>query len=139
MKKEIKHKGLIFDIVGNRIDVAVTPESACAACRAAAMCVISDKEEKVVSVVSEHPKIFSIGEEVEVTVGRGMGVKAVVLAYVVPFAVLLATLLFLISSGAGEPVAGLGALAAVGIYYLGLVFFRKHIESEIIFKINKIQ
>ncbi|MCC8019972.1 MAG: SoxR reducing system RseC family protein [Rikenellaceae bacterium] len=139
MKNEIRHNGLIFDIVGNRVDVAVTPESACAACKAAAMCMVSDKEEKVVSVLTEHPEIYEIGEQVEVAVGRGMGVKAVLLAYVVPFVVLLTALLSFLGAGAGEVSAGLLSLGAVVLYYACLYFFRKHIESEIVFKINKIK
>ncbi len=139
LKNEIRHNGLIFDIVGNRVDVAVTPDSACSSCKAAAMCVVSDTEDKVISVVTEHPEIYEIGEQVEVAVGRGMGVKAVLLAYVVPFMVLLAALLALIGAGAGEVAAGLLSLGAVGIYYICLYFFRKHIESEIVFKINKLK
>ncbi|MCD8073115.1 MAG: SoxR reducing system RseC family protein [Alistipes sp.] len=138
MKNYISHKGLIFDIVGNRIDVSVTPESACASCKAAAMCTMSESTEKVISVVSDHPSFFRVGEQVRVSVATGMGVKAVVLAYVLPFLVLLFSLIGLLSAGLPEPTAGLLSLGAVALYYICLYFFRTHIERELIFKIDKI-
>ncbi|MCC8035646.1 MAG: SoxR reducing system RseC family protein [Rikenellaceae bacterium] len=138
MKNDITHKGLIFDIVGNRIDVSVTPDNACAGCKAAAICTISETADKVVSVISDHPEYFEIGEEVIVSVGRGMGVRAVILAYVIPFLVLLFTLIGLLSADVSEPTAGLISLGAIAMYYSVLYFFRNRIERELIFKINKI-
>ncbi|MCD7969145.1 MAG: SoxR reducing system RseC family protein [Alistipes sp.] len=138
MKNEITHTGLVFDIVGKRIDVAVTPQTECASCKAASLCVAGQSGEKIVSAITEHPEFFSVGEQVRVSAQRGMGIKAVFLAYILPFIVLMAVLIILTSAGSDEAVAGLAALAAVAVYYICLYFFRHSIEREIIFKIDKV-
>ena len=128
---------MVFDIVGKRIDVSIEAREACASCKVKNVCGMGESEQKIVSVMAENPAVFHIGEEVIVSVGQGMGLKAVVLAYVVPFALLLCTLLILLEAGIEEALAGLFSLGAVALYYCVLYFFRKKIEREIVFKIRK--
>ena len=136
--KEIRHRGVIFNISGRRIDVAVKPEEACGSCKAKSVCAIGNEGERIVSVMSDISSAFEVGEEVEVSTAKAMGVKAVVYAYIIPFFIMLVLLLGLLEFGASETVAGLSALGAVAIYYIVLAFFRKKIEKTIIFKIHKI-
>lgn len=137
MNNDIQHKGIIFDIVGNRIDVSVTAESACGSCKVKGSCGMSESKEKNVSVISDNPDSYRVGEEVMVSVGKAMGIRAVVLAYVVPLFMLLAILLILVQAGVGEVAAGLASIAAVAVWYVALWIFRKKIGQEIIFKIRK--
>ena len=134
----IEHKGEIIAIEGKRIDVSITARSACASCKVKNACGMGDSEQKVVSVTVEHPQYFETGEEVDVVISQGMGMKAVTLAYIVPFFILFITLVVLIEAGAGEVVSGLTSLGLAALYYLVLYFNRRRIEKEIIFKIRKI-
>ena len=67
-----------------------------------------------------------------------MGFKAVWLAYAIPLAVLLAVLLGLNAADLSELASGLIAIAAVGIYYLVLWFFRDKLRNEYSFYIKEI-
>lgn len=134
----IEHEGVIFDKFGNRIDISLLPVAGCGDCKAKALCGMDGQDEKVVSVMVTDPSKFEVGEKVMVSVTRGMGIKAVVLAYIVPFFLLLGLLLFLLKVGAGEIVAGLSSLGAVAVYYVLLRIFRGRIDKEIAFKISKI-
>lgn len=136
--EDIRHRGVVFNISGRRIDVAVKPEEACGACKAKSVCAVGNEGERIVSVMSEVPAMYSVGEEVEVSTGKAMGIKAVVYAYIFPFFIMFVLLLGLVEFGASEPVAGLSALGAVAVYYIVLSFFRKKVERTIIFKIHKI-
>lgn len=136
--EEIRHRGVVFDISGRRIDVSVKPEEACGSCKAKSVCAAGDGGQRIVSVMSEVPDMFSIGEEVEVSTARIMGVKAVIYAYVIPFVIMLSLLLALLEAGVSESTAGLSALCGVAAYYIVLFFFRRKLEKTIIFKIHKI-
>ena len=133
----IEHKGSIVAIIGNRVDVEMIVEEACSACKAKDICGMGHTEHKVVSVIVDDPTLFEVDETVIVSVTRGMGIKAVMLAYVFPFLLLLGTLMVLLGVGCSESVAGLIALGLMAVYYAILYFLRKKIEREIIFKIRK--
>lgn len=135
----IEHTGIVFDIVGNRIDVAVEAQEACASCRVKGACGMGESKQKNVSVIVAVPEAFRVGEEVVVSVEKSMGMKAVVLAYVVPFFLLLGILLTMLGLGAGEVVSGLSALGAAAIWYVAVWFSRDRIEREISFKIRKMR
>jgi sigma-E factor negative regulatory protein RseC len=116
----------------------MTVESACAMCKVKSICGMSEQENKIVSVATDYPEAFSMDEEVMISVSKGMGMKAVTLAYIVPFFVLLGSLLVMTETGVSEATAGLTALGVTAVYYLFLYIFRNKIEREIIFKIHKI-
>lgn len=134
----VEHKGIIIAIEDRRIDVSIVAESACGSCKVKNVCGMSEAEEKVVSVGVEHTQYFEVGEQVDVLISQGMGMKAVTAAYIVPFFILLGSLIILLETGAGEVVAGLTSLGLVMVYYLLLYLNRRRIEKEIILKIRKI-
>ncbi len=137
--EEIGHRGVIVDISGRQIDVSVKPEDACGSCKAKGICAVGDGGERIISVMSEVPGMFEVGEEVEVSTSRIMGIKAVICAYVYPLFIMLVLLLALLEAGTSETVAGLSAIGGVVLYYLALLFFfRRRLEKTIIFKIHKI-
>lgn len=136
--EEIRHRGVILDICGRRIDVSVKPEDACGSCKAKSVCAVGDGGERIVSVMSDIPHMYTVGEEVEISTAKIMGVKAVIYAYVIPFVIMLFLLLALLDFGASESTAGLSAICGVVTYYIVLFFFRRKLEKTIIFKIHKI-
>ena len=81
---------------------------------------------------------WHVGQEVRVFLKRSMGFKAVWLAYAIPLVVLLAVLLGLNYAGMGELASGLIAIAAVGVYYLGLWLFRDKLRNEYSFYIKEV-
>lgn len=136
--KPIEHKGKVLFVEGDRIDVEMTVESACATCRAAKACGMGESKDKVVSLLTATASHYKAGDAVMVSIEKKMGIKAATYAYIFPFFVMLVVLFALFELGYPETVAGLSALGAVVFYYVGLYFFRHRIEKEIIFKLRKI-
>ncbi len=136
---DIEHTGEVIAVEHDRVDVVMHVEEACSSCKVRNTCSMGTSREKAVTVFTEVARYFEPGEKVVVSVHRTMGMKAVTIAYIVPFFVMLAVLLILIGAGVGEATAGLVSLAAVAVYFIGVAVFRKHIEKEITFKIRKIE
>ena len=138
MESPIEHKGRVVLVEGDRIDVEMTVEGACATCKAAKTCGMGETEEKVVSLLTASAGLYAPGDEVMVSIEHRMGMKAATYAYIFPFFILVAVLMAMFGAGCSETVAGLSALGAMTLYYAVLACFRRCIEKEIVFKLRKI-
>lgn len=134
----ISHRGRIVDITPDFTTVDIISESACSACHAKSLCTLSESKTKQVVVPTRGWIPFEPGEEVNVQLKATMGLKAVWVAYVVPLFILLAVLLGLHAAGVSELAAGLSAIGAVALYYLVIWLFRKKLQNEYIFNIEKL-
>ena len=148
----IKHDGIIIALNedGTAL-VRIVQTSACAACKAKAMCASAESAEKEMTVVLLGDEQWAVGNEVEVMVQQKMGWKAVVLAYLLPFFVMLAVMLIgngLLAIGDGatgllgdgakrEAVLGTVALCAMALYYLVLGMFKDKLQKEFSFTAKK--
>ena len=172
----IKHDGIIIALNkdGTAL-VRIVQTSACAACKAKAMCASAESAEKEMTVVLLNqeprtrnqdasatteqskvtslgslllaPEAYRVGDTVEVMVQQKMGWKAVVLAYLLPFFVMLAVMFignWLLAMGDGatgllgdeakrEAVLGTVALCAMALYYLVLGMFKDKLQKEFSF------
>lgn len=125
--------------VGDRlVEVELIVENSCAGCKAKAICGIDEDDTRFVTVYDELACYYTIGEEVLVGVSEIMGMKAATYAYIIPFFILLGTLLLTLHIGWSESSAGLTSLGLMCLYYVVVFIFRKRIEKEIVFKIRKI-
>ena len=135
----IKHDGIIIALNedGTAL-VRIVQTSACAACKAKAMCASAESAEKEMTVVLLGDEQWAVGNEVEVMVQQKMGWKAVVLAYLLPFFVMLAVLF--IGNAiwvVREEVLGTVALCALALYYLVLGMFKDKLQKEFSFTAKK--
>ena len=135
-KGEVSHKGRITDINPDFTTVEIISESACASCHASSLCGMGESTKKEVTVRTTIGD-WAPGDEVEVVLKRTMGLKAVWVAYVVPLLLMMAVLLALTSVGVGELASGLAAIAAVGVYYLGVYILRDRLKNDYTFYIKK--
>ena len=151
-RKMIRHDGIIIALNGDGIArVRIVQTSACAACKAKAMCASAESAEKEMTVVLLGDGQWAVGDTVEVMVQQKMGWKAVVLAYLLPFFVMLAVMfigngLLAIGDGATgllgdeakrETVLGTVALCAMAVYYLVLGMFKDKLQKEFSFTARK--
>ena len=136
-KKSVSHKGTIIEISEGNIKVEIINKSMCAACHAKGFCSAGDTKDKVIDVAYFNNGEYAVGDEVEVTMKRAMGFKAVWISYVIPLAILLIFLLTLQGVGLSELHAGLAAAAAVCVYYLVVYLFRDKIADKFVFTIAK--
>ena len=148
----IKHDGIIIALNedGTAL-VRIVQTSACAACKAKAMCASAESAEKEMTVVLLGDGQWAVGDTVEVMVQQKMGWKAVVLAYLLPFFVMLAVMFLgngLLAMGDGatgllgdeakrEAVLGTVALCAMALYYLLLGMFKDKLQKEFSFTARK--
>ena len=156
----IKHDGIIIALNedGTAL-VRIVQTSACAACKAKAMCASAESVEKEMTVVLLGDEAigrlgngqWAVGDTVEVMVQQKMGWKAVVLAYLLPFFVMLAVMFVgngLLAMGDGatgllgdeakrEAVLGTVALCAMALYYLVLGMFKDKLQKEFSFTAKK--
>ena len=151
-RKMIKHDGIIIGLNedGTAL-VRIVQTSACAACKAKAMCASAESAEKEMTVVLFGDEQWAVGDTVEVMVQQKMGWKAVVLAYLLPFFVMLAVMFIgngLLAMGDGatgllgdeakrEAVLGTAALCAMALYYLVLGMFKDKLQKEFSFTARK--
>ena len=189
-RKMIKHDGIIIALNedGTAL-VRIVQTSACAACKAKAMCASAESAEKEMTVVLLNqeprtneksferkqdknqdasattdqtkvtslgslllaPEAYKVGDTVEVMVQQKMGWKAVVLAYLLPFFVMLAVMFIgngILAMGDGatgllgdeakrEAVLGTVALCAMALYYLVLGMFKDKLQKEFSFTARK--
>ena len=135
----IKHDGIVIAVNGDgTVRVRIVQTSACASCKAKAMCASAESKEK---------EILAIGDEAEVMVQQKMGWKAVLLAYILPFVVMMAVIVLgnqairLLGAEAmgknGEAIIGTAALCAMGVYYIVLGFFKDKIQKDFSFTARK--
>jgi sigma-E factor negative regulatory protein RseC len=144
----IKHDGIVIAVNGDgTVLVRIVQTSACAACKAKAMCASAESKEKdiVALFVGEEAKRqegerqdIKLGDEVVVMVQQKMGWKAILLAYMLPFIVMMTV----VAIGNGllgirEEVIGTAALCAMGVYYIVLGFFKDKIQKDFSFTARK--
>ena len=144
----IKHDGIIIVLNGDGTAlVRIVQTSACAACKAKAMCASAESVEKEMEVVllgdearrrEGERQGFAIGDTVEVMVQQKMGWKAVILAYLLPFfAMLLVICVGNAWLNVREEILGTAALCAMAVYYLILGLFKSKLQKEFSFTARK--
>ena len=135
----IKHDGIIIALNedGTAL-VRIVQTSACATCKAKAMCASAESAEKEMTVVLLGDEQWAVGNEVEVMVQQKMGWKAVVLAYLLPFFVMLAVI-FMGNAlwNVREEILGTAALCAMALYYIVLGMFKDRLQKEFSFTAKK--
>ena len=133
--EEISHKGKVLSVRDGVVSVEIVSSSACSACHASGLCGMSESVRKTVEV--RDAAVYSPGQEVEVCLARRMGMKAVLLSYVIPVVILMIIILSLLSAGISELAAGLLSVAGIAVYYGVLWLFRGSLKEEYVFYIRK--
>ena len=134
---EVSHKGMVVSVGKDSVSVRIVSESACSSCHAAGLCGAAESRKKIVEVPLYGGQTYSIGQEVEVCLARKMGLKAVLLSYVIPLMILLILVLSLSSIGLGELASGLVSIGGIAVYYLILYLCRNRLAEGYVFYIRK--
>jgi len=134
--QKIEHPGIIERIENDCVFVKITSQSACASCHAKGMCNMTEMEDKIIEVIKEKNKAYSIGQEVTVVLEPSLGTKAVILGYFLPFLILLLTLIIALQILSNEWQAGLLALFVLIPYYAVLYFNKDRLKKTFTFNIK---
>ncbi len=134
----IQHRGIISKINEKIIEVKILSESACASCHARGFCSSLDSTEKVFLIPFNPIEQYEIGEEVNLSIESNKGLAAVLWAYFIPFVLLLSSIIIFVSIIKNEGLAGISAIAVVGLYYFILYLFRNKLNKKFCVKIHKL-
>ena len=132
-KNEISHSGRIVEITPELTSVEIVSSPACSGCHARNLCSVSEDQVKIISVPTDPFTEHSVGDQVQVCVKRTLGLKAVWISYVVPLFILMALILAVSATSAGEVVTGLVAIAGVALYYFVIYLLRDRLQTDYVF------
>lgn len=136
MREYIEHEGTITaHIADNHYSVKIVQQSACATCKAAALCTVAESKEKLIDAYSMG-ETFSIGDDVIVYGRTSLGYKALTLAVIVPFLLSLAALFVVTTCTANELAGGLSAFVILIPYYIALWMMRSKLQRKFVFYVK---
>lgn len=139
MSDTIKHLGIVENINGPYVQVRILQTSACASCSVKGHCNASETKEKLIDVYNGKDIHCQIGQRVLICGTTSMGMKAVWLAFCIPFLLLVGALfLFMTLTGGDEAKAALCSLATLIPYYLILYMCRKRLSRAFTFTLESI-
>ena len=137
----IKHLGIVENIQGSHLSVRIVQTSACAACSAKGHCSSADSKDKIIDIIDiidTAASSYQVGEKVMVVGETSMGMMAVVLAFVLPFVLLIFSLFLLMALIENELYAALLSLAVLIPYYFVLWLNKTRLKQQFSFTIKPI-
>ncbi len=126
--KEVKDASLIVNIVS---------QSACSTCHAQGACTVSDFQDKEIEVSGFTGK-YEVGEAVTILFKQSKGFTAVIWGYVIPFFLVLFTLIVALEVTNDELKSGILSLIILIPYYITLYFFRHLLKKVLKFELEEI-
>ncbi len=132
--ESIMHSGLVESVEGNVAHVRIERLSACAGCHAKGLCSI-DKKKQTIDAYLNGVSV-SEGQKVSIVGRMSSGMHAVVIAFVVPLAIMIALIAVLMFIGSSEITAAGAALGGLVFYYVMLIPFRKKLNRKFAFTIK---
>ena len=137
MEKQMEHEGTVASICGNTMIVRIVASSACGGCAAKGYCVPSENKDKDIRVEGFSGDFVS-GERVKVVMQQSLGFHALWIGYLLPFVLMLTTLLMTYRITDHELASGLSALLILVPYYLVLKLLNQKIAKSFGFTVQKI-
>ena len=129
MQNAIEHQGVIIAIDDKFAHVKIEQISACASCHVKSMCGASEKAEKVIDAhISDST--LKVGDQVTVIGQKSLGIQAILLAYVLPFMLIVSVLFIVNIFTTNEIVIGTCALASLIPYFIILRLMRNKIQAK---------
>lgn len=127
--RPLQECGTAVAVSGSEVVVAVGKLSACDQCRARLLCAGMRGSLRTVTARLRAP--IRPGERVRLELSPRAGLVAVVLAFVLPLVLLLASFAAALELTGEELAAGLSALGALPLYYLVLFTQRRRLSQRI--------
>ena len=127
----INYEGIVTEHDNKHVTVHITSEPACTGCHSQGVCSLS--ESKIIDIAGNYNNLKD-GDCVTVQMKQSLGYSAVVLGYLIPFIIVITTLIIFHALGFKEPHAGIIALLSVFVYYSCLLLYKKKISKK--FKIS---
>lgn len=139
MTNKIKHLGIVESIEGLHVKVRILQVSACSTCSIKGHCNASDMKEKLIDAYNTQCIPFNVGERVMVCGTASMGMKAVLLAFAMPFVLLMFSLFIVMSmTGGDELLSAIVSLCTLVPYYLIIYKVRNKMGKTFSFTVESL-
>lgn len=136
---QIEHKGIVTETGNNEVKVSILQASACAKCSVKEVCDTSEKQEKIVEVRTLDAQAYKTGETVNLFYKQTLGFRALFLGYLLPFLIVLISLIIMMSITKREGLSGLVSLGLLVPYYLILYLSKQKLKKTFAFSVEKIK
>lgn len=129
--------GIVRKIEEGHLLVEITVSSACGECRAKSICMPSERKQELVEAQNPYHQEFVVGEVVTLNLQSSSGRKAVILGYLMPFLVLLASFLLTFLFTDKEWIPVLVSLVCTFLYFVVLYRFKNRMDEQFTFYVTK--
>lgn len=123
-------------VTPSEIEVEVCRPEACAACKAKSVCSEGGGEGKRMTLINDGQG-YAVGEQITLVMRRSSGLKAVLIAYLVPVFLIVAALLIFQAMQVKDIIAAVATLGILGLYFLVVRLLRGRINRELTIEIEK--
>ncbi len=127
----------VTQVENNTVYLKMRSCAACQGCAAKEYCGLSETVDKQLSVQTPEASLFQVGEEVDLIINSGQGLKAVILGYVLPLFLLVGTIVIATLLGISEFISGISGIIVLIPYYFGLFLLKDKLKNAFQFKIAK--
>jgi sigma-E factor negative regulatory protein RseC len=134
----ICHQGIVKEIAENTLFVQIERHNACTGCHAKNVCSTFGQKDEIIQVFTQNPETFQQGETVRVSMQQSLGLKAIVIAYLCPFFVLVTCLFLTYYLTNNELLSVIVALVSTVLYYLIIKKIENRLKKRFFFFVNKI-
>lgn len=135
MSNYIKHSGIIESIEQSKVRVRIVQASACASCKIASHCDVSDASTKIVEICAEAEGL-SEGQKVIISTSNASAHRAVFIAFIIPLLILIGMLIGTKTFGFSDASAALTSITLLLPYYISVWLLRNRIAKSISFRIE---
>jgi positive regulator of sigma E activity len=135
MHENIEHPDIIHKIENGRIWVNISQQSACGNCHSKTMCGMAEVADKTVEV-NGTGRTLNTGQQVIISLRKTSGYKALFLGYLIPFVLLLGTLILSLRITQNEALSAMLAIFILIPWYGALYYKRDSIKAAFRFYIK---
>ena len=135
-KGTIRQSATVMLVTPSEIEVEVCRPEACAACKAKSVCSEGGGEGKRMTLINDGQG-YAVGEQITLVMRRSSGLKAVLIAYLVPVFLIVAALLIFQAMQVKDIIAAVATLSILGLYFLVIRLLRGRINRELTIEIEK--
>jgi len=134
---DIRHTGFVKEVTETSLIVNIVNQSACSSCHANGACSVSDFKDKEIEI-THFNNSYKLGQQVTILFKESKGFTALFYGYVLPFLLMLATLIISGLVTDNELFSGLLSLAILVPYYITLYIFRHLFKKVFNFEVEEI-
>ncbi|MDE5945275.1 MAG: SoxR reducing system RseC family protein [Rikenella sp.] len=135
-KGTVRQSATIVRLSDREIEVEVCRPEACGECKARSVCSEGGGQGKRMTLLNDGQG-YTVGERIILVMRREAGLKAVVIAYLVPVFVIVASLLGFQAAQVRDTVAAVATLGVLGLYFLVVRLLRGRIDRQLTIEIEK--